>query len=918
MGVFPLRRYTELYLDGAWVDISGYVYERDPITITRGRGAEDDRTSPASCTLTLNNRGGVFSPRNPRSPYYGLLQRNTPIRVSVGGPEVWLDIPRGATARAAVASSAALDISGDLDVRIDVAPETWAGGPWAENGLELIGRYTLTGNQRSWRLVARTSGTVEFAHSTTGADYNPWTSPQLPFTGGRRGALRVTLDVNNGTGGHTLTWYTADTLAGPWTALGSETRTGTITLHNPSAPLEIGDAASTVFENGHRRVYGAEVRNGIDGPAVAAPDFTAQAAGATSFVDSAGRTWTLTGGAVLTDRIVRFAGEVVSWPQRWDVSGSDVYVPIEAAGILRRLGQGRKALASTLRRRIPAYAPLAYWPMEDEDGATTAASGLPGGSVLYTLALDFGAESSLAGSSPLPRMSEGSRLNGSVPPPATAATAWHLEFVYLLPEAPASDTIILGAWTTGTVRRWYLMLRSGVATVQGLDIEGNVLVNQLIGIGTNLFSTWTRWQFFMSESGGTVDWTCRWRNVGSIGGQFTGSYSGTVGRVTDVVGPPDGYAAGADGLALGHIAVFPTADTLAYSLADSGYAGETAVSRMARLASEERNTLALAWVDGDPQRDTEHMGPQRPDTLLNLLEDGAEADGGILYEDRRHTRLIYRDRTTLYNQPVALALDYTAGREVAPPLQPEEDDQGLRNDITVRRRGGSWGRAVLEAGPLSVLPPEQGGVGLYDEEVELSLESDAQAEPIAGWLLHLATWDEARYPVVHLALHGAPHLIVPATELDIGDRLTIANPPPWLPPDAIDLLAQGYTETLTAHTWDLTLTCRPAGPWTVGVIEDTVLGRADTDGCTLSADLTDTAATAAVTTATGARWIDSVTFPSEFPFHARIGGEIVEVTGIDGTTLSQTMHITRGVNGLTMAHPAGTPVRLAHPMRLAL
>ncbi|MEV2203857.1 hypothetical protein AB0E11_28385, partial [Streptomyces fradiae] len=84
MGVFPLRRYTELYLDGAWVDISGYVYERDPITITRGRGAEDDRTSPASCTLTLNNRGGVFSPRNPRSPYYGLLQRNTPIRVSVG------------------------------------------------------------------------------------------------------------------------------------------------------------------------------------------------------------------------------------------------------------------------------------------------------------------------------------------------------------------------------------------------------------------------------------------------------------------------------------------------------------------------------------------------------------------------------------------------------------------------------------------------------------------------------------------------------------------------------------------------------------------------------------------------------------------------------------------------------------------
>src|SRR5690606_33785880 len=89
-------------------------------------------------------------------------------------------------------------------------------------------------------------------------------------------------------------------------------------------------------------------------------------------------TWAVEGDAAVTDWHTRGVWEISSWPGRWDVSGSDVWVEIEAARILRRLGQGQKALESTLRRRLPTFAPVAYWPMEDAGDATQAASPIEG------------------------------------------------------------------------------------------------------------------------------------------------------------------------------------------------------------------------------------------------------------------------------------------------------------------------------------------------------------------------------------------------------------------------------------------------------------------------------------------------------------------------------------------------------------
>lgn len=61
----------------------------------------------------------------------------------------------------------------------------------------------------------------------------------------------------------------------------------------------------------------------------------------------------------------RFVGYVASRSPRFDRSENDATVPVEAAGIRRRLSQGTKALHSSLYRRAVSSGPVAYWPLED-------------------------------------------------------------------------------------------------------------------------------------------------------------------------------------------------------------------------------------------------------------------------------------------------------------------------------------------------------------------------------------------------------------------------------------------------------------------------------------------------------------------------------------------------------------------------
>jgi hypothetical protein len=733
----------------------------------------------------------------------------------------------------------------------------------------------------------------------------------LPVPSSGRISLRVTLDVNNGAGGNTASFYYSLTpgTAGPWTSFGTFTLAGTTSIFNSTAGLDVGDITGTVSSVAPvGKVHAVEVRNGLAGTVVASPVFSTPAAGASSFTDSAGRTWTMSGGAEISDRDYRVHAEVSSWPPKWDVSGNDRYVSVEAAGQLRRYGAGTTPLQSTLRRRIPSEPTiLAYIPMEDGSASTQGASGLPGGIPATFTGVTWAADDTLPGSAALPATGTTSSLAVTVPAPTGSPTGWHVEFVYRVDTGPASAADLINIrLAAGRFQQVRISLTGSTFTVTLSYADGTPDDVSTIP-APNSIGTWNRLAFYASQAGTAMTLHMQVITIGGDTYSFdSSSVTGVIGRVTRL---DSIYGAPLQGLRIGHIGVFATQQTSIYNAADTGFDGEQAHARINRLCKE------LGWPVCFPggTGPTAAMGPQRLAPALDLLGECADADMGVLYEAREVGRLAFRRGRSFMNQAVRLALDYAVDGHVAPPLEPVDDDQAARNDITVARTNGSSVHLVQDTGPLSIqLPPA--GIGPVPGGGTYNVQRDNQLPDMAGWLRHLGTWDDARYPSVHVDLSAGPSLIEAAKAVDIGDRTTIAHPPPECggAGDTLDLLDQGYAETLGLYDWDITYNSSPGAPWKVGVLDDPVLGRADTDGSTLATAATAPATTLTVASSPGPLWTAD---PAEAPWDVVVAGERIRVEAVGTSILSAAPWMDSGISGWAAQSTTATvaPVTTLRP-----
>lgn len=81
---FPFAPILEADINlGSWTDVSNYIYQRNAVDIEIGRQNQASAMQSADATLTLNNRDGRWTIRNPVGAWYGSLVQNTPIRFSV-------------------------------------------------------------------------------------------------------------------------------------------------------------------------------------------------------------------------------------------------------------------------------------------------------------------------------------------------------------------------------------------------------------------------------------------------------------------------------------------------------------------------------------------------------------------------------------------------------------------------------------------------------------------------------------------------------------------------------------------------------------------------------------------------------------------------------------------------------------------
>ena len=191
-----------------------------------------------------------------------------------------------------------LDITGDIEIVMRVAPDSWS--PTAEQ--YLVAKYFTTTSQRSFALSMTATGRLAFRNSVDGINAIYRESAISGFTAGTAYWIKVTLDVDTGSNTNLTTFsYAFDQTTEPssWTTLSSTTTTSPVTtttsIHSGSAALEVGSITSGVNSLAGK-VYRAIVRNGIGGTTVFDADFTTGiASGAqTTFTESSANAATVT------------------------------------------------------------------------------------------------------------------------------------------------------------------------------------------------------------------------------------------------------------------------------------------------------------------------------------------------------------------------------------------------------------------------------------------------------------------------------------------------------------------------------------------------------------------------------------------------------------------------------------------------
>lgn len=923
MVALPPPDLFELYYDGSFHDRTADVRASAGVTMSRGVSAEGTRAAPSTADMLLDNRHGDYSRRNPMSALWGKIGPNTPMRYSIEAGHPYLLLPGDTSSALTTPDHASLGVT-DLDLRIEVALDDY--GAYTE----LASRFSTSGSNRAWSFQLP-AGSLQLSWYPDGsfASQKVATAPlPVPAVAGDRIALRVVLDVDNGAGGHLVSFYWAPVIdATVWLPLGTATGgAGTTTLIDGTAGLVVGTNTGLVGNGVDGRVYAFQLWDAATGVRKVNVDFSTAEAGDTSFTDTGGLVWTVAGAATLSNRHVRLAGEVPAWPPQRDLSGADRTVPITPAGILRRLDAGNKPLESAYLRFVRAAGPIECWPLTDGVQAAAATSLVARAPMPPLFSFGSGplkwAEGSVADwVEPVALIppSTDATMRGLVPASTPAASGWSVDFTLSGLTSGSLDLQIVdrGAGTDTENRLGFTM---------ELDPAANTIATSVVAAGATSSSSTL---LATTPSAGVFDALPHHVRLTVVPNPGAGNSAWTVyvdgqarsgGTYAVVAKAPLSVRLGwfqnavtSDTPSVGFISVWatvggPSAEDLYTALL--GFQGETAGERFLRLCDEQGVPAVLKGAAAD----TTALGVQQRERFLDALASVARADGGYVLEQRAERALLYRSRASLYNQPPALTLDYSTG-VISDPFRPLDDEKLTENDVTVQREGGTFGRVSRETiaeGPNSVE-----AISRYDVAHTLSLASDEQPLQQAGWRLHVGTVDGLRYPQITLDLGNSRvwPLIRAIYLADIGDKIRLTNLPDDDGPDDVDLIIRGYKETATEKKWTITFNCTPGAPYDVLQLDTPGYARLDTGGSQLASGINSTATSLSVTVTGAALWS---TTAGDRPFDIAIGGERMTVTNVTGASSPQTFTVTRSVNGVVKAHSAAAAVSLAVPLAIPL
>lgn len=212
-----------------------------------------------------------------------------PLKLAYAGtPYVYL--PNAVSNQISVPDENALDLTGDLDLRVRVSLDSFT-----------TGNQGLCSKPSIWNWYVSTTGLMTFQYSTNGSTFTTRNTTTSLSTAGLSVDttywLRMTFDADNGSGQHAVAFYWADDSATEptsWTQIGTTiTNTGTVTMatNTQSVFLARGSAGSQTFGG---RFYRGIVRDGIGGTTVLDADASVITSGsATLFTAATGQSVTI-------------------------------------------------------------------------------------------------------------------------------------------------------------------------------------------------------------------------------------------------------------------------------------------------------------------------------------------------------------------------------------------------------------------------------------------------------------------------------------------------------------------------------------------------------------------------------------------------------------------------------------------------
>lgn len=631
---------------------------------------------------------------------------------------------------------------------------------------------------------------------------------------------------------------------------------------------------------------------------------------------------------IRVEGVYQFWGEVSSgWPTEW-TSGApgagDAWVPLEAAGRSQRINADTSQLPDPLYTVHAGFPPTFYWPMTDPAGSQVAeARQLP---FAFTPPLQaysnrppvFAGTSGPPGLSNTPDFTNQGGLAADLPGyiggdfqitcwfkldsgDSTAfgpMVPWQVDMVQAGTSSPTAIDVIMYAGlspfsTPGIDRVSFnlAMYENYPPTNAGRSTNLNLIV---IGAYAKQ-DVWHELRATFVQTSASVITASLYLNGALLGSDATTTGTWTLGGPFRVVVNPNttttgAYANSTTGVGLASIASLAidagTTDLAAYS-AGYAYAGEHAGRRIERIATQLGIPLAC---DGDLDL-TATMGPQTVGATAQVLfDEAATADGGLLVDDRSALGLRYVTRQELYNRAAALALDYTATAEVMPTLASDESDFTAVNDVTAVSAAGSAQVQQL-TGPRNITEPSAGtgGVGHYPQRIAPNVDSITQLNDAAAWAVRVGTADVPRFTsikvnLLKMARAGKTTLAASAAAVAVGQLVTIANTPIWIPDD-VACFAVGRRVRLANYEYDISYTTVDATVWQNigGPLEDTTYGRLDSEDSYLLTDI-GSGDTTILVKVTGDEPTPTLWTHADGDFHVRIGDEELNVTAVSTIT----------------------------------